>query len=103
MKTINCYSLFISLLITSILTAQPISKADTELFGKVDKLLADNYKANETGATALIARKGAIIYKKAFGMANLELNRANLACRMILKNLSLTIPLMDIPLLLTNY
>lgn len=74
MKIINRYSLFISLLFTSFLNAQPTSKADAELFGKVDKLLAGVYQPNETGATALIARKGTVIYKKALGMANLELN-----------------------------
>lgn len=56
------------------LHAQPVSKSDAELIGKVDKLLAAVYKPNETGATALIARKGTVIYKKALGMANLELD-----------------------------
>ena len=73
MKNINCLSLLFSLLFVSYLNGQT-SKTDAELFGKVDKLLADIYKSNETGATALIARKGMVIYKKAFGMANLELN-----------------------------
>lgn len=74
MKNINSFSLFISLLFVSYLNGQPLSKANAELFGKVDKLLADIYKSDETGATALIARNGVIIYKNAFGMANLELN-----------------------------
>lgn len=39
-----------------------------------DKLLSAQFKPNETGATALVARKGQIIYEKAFGMASLELN-----------------------------
>ncbi|MBK8139885.1 MAG: beta-lactamase family protein [Chitinophagaceae bacterium] len=34
------------------------------------------YKSNETGATAIVSRKGQVIYKKAFGMADLELNVA---------------------------
>lgn len=74
MKIINCFSLFIFLLFVSYLNGQSTSKTDAELFGKVTKLLADVYKLNETGATALIARNGTVIYKKAFGMANLELN-----------------------------
>lgn len=74
MKITICFSLVLSLLFSTYLNAQPISKADTELFGKIDKLLATVYKSNETGATALIARKGTVIYKKAMGMANLELN-----------------------------
>ncbi|MGZ5190174.1 MAG: serine hydrolase [Flavisolibacter sp.] len=45
-----------------------------QLSAEFDKILANQYKPNETGATVLIARKGQVIYKKAFGMANLELD-----------------------------
>jgi CubicO group peptidase (beta-lactamase class C family) len=38
-----------------------------------DKVLSEQFKADETGATALVSQNGKIIYKKAFGMANLEL------------------------------
>ena len=49
-------------------------KDDKQLFYDFDKMLSDQYKTNETGATVLVASKGQIIYKKAFGMANLEYN-----------------------------
>ena len=49
-------------------------KDDKRLFSEFDKIFSEQYKINETGATALVARKGQIIYKKAFGMANLEYN-----------------------------
>lgn len=49
-------------------------KDDKQLFSKLDKILSEQYKTNETGATVLVSRKGQIIYKKAFGMANLEYN-----------------------------
>ena len=49
-------------------------KDDKQLAAEFDKLLAEQFKANETGAAALVARNGQVIYKKAFGMANLELN-----------------------------
>ncbi len=39
-----------------------------------DKVLEDQFKPNETGATALVSKKGKVIYKRAVGMANLELN-----------------------------
>jgi CubicO group peptidase (beta-lactamase class C family) len=39
-----------------------------------DKLLSAQFKPGETGCAALVAINGRIIYKKAFGMANLELN-----------------------------
>lgn len=49
-------------------------KDDKQLFSEFDKILSEQYKSNETGATALVARNGQIVYKKAFGMANLEYN-----------------------------
>ncbi|MES2776050.1 MAG: serine hydrolase [Bacteroidota bacterium] len=51
--------------------AQP--KSDQELAAGFDKILSAAFKTNETGATALVARKGQVIYKKAFGMASIEL------------------------------
>lgn len=50
------------------------SKDDKQLTAAIDKLLSEQFKTNETGAAALVARNGQIVYKKAFGMANLELN-----------------------------
>ncbi|MDB5209960.1 MAG: serine hydrolase [Sediminibacterium sp.] len=41
-----------------------------------DKILSEQFKPNEPGGAALVARKGEIIYKKAFGMANMELDVA---------------------------
>lgn len=44
------------------------------LTSEFDKLLSEQFKPGESGATALIAQKGKIVYHKAFGQANLELN-----------------------------
>jgi CubicO group peptidase (beta-lactamase class C family) len=49
-------------------------KDNKQLTADLDKMLSEQFKTNETGATALVSRNGQIIYKKAFGMANLELN-----------------------------
>jgi len=46
------------------------------LESKIDSLLQEKYPANAPGATFLIAKRGNIIYKKAFGLSNLELNVA---------------------------
>ena len=51
--------------------AQPAE--DAQLATQFDKLLVNQFKANGPGCTALVTRKGQIIYQKAFGMANLEL------------------------------
>jgi len=42
----------------------------------IDQLLEAKYKPNEPGATALISKNGEVIYRKAFGNANLELGIA---------------------------
>ena len=44
------------------------------LESKIDDLLNSSYKTNEPGATALVARNGEVIYRKAFGNSNLELD-----------------------------
>lgn len=45
-----------------------------QLTAEFDRLLGEQFKPGETGCAALVAQKGQIIYEKAFGMANLELN-----------------------------
>jgi CubicO group peptidase (beta-lactamase class C family) len=47
-----------------------------DLESQVDQLLEAKYKSNEPGATALISKNGEVIYRKAFGSANLELGIA---------------------------
>ena len=55
------------------LNSQSTSYAQN-LESKIDSLLLEKYHPNAPGATFLISRNGNIIYKKAFGLANLELN-----------------------------
>ncbi len=40
----------------------------------IDQLMNDEYKANESGATILVAKDGKILYRNAFGKSNLELD-----------------------------
>lgn len=49
-------------------------KDDKQLVAYFDKILSEQFKTDEPGATVLVSRNGQIIYKKAFGIANLELN-----------------------------
>ncbi|WP_298778563.1 serine hydrolase [uncultured Polaribacter sp.] len=44
------------------------------LESKIDKIVSNQFKSNETGVAALVAKDGKIIYRKAFGKANLELD-----------------------------
>ena len=54
-------------LVSSIVSAQSIES-------KIDKILNKEFKSNETGVSALVAKGGKVIYRKAFGKANLELD-----------------------------
>ena len=63
------------LILCSLLFPIPVSAQPEDLqqlTAKFDTLLSQQFKSHEPGATALVARNGQVIYKKAFGMANLE-------------------------------
>lgn len=62
----------IALLITVQITAQPLNIK--KLAVDYDKMLLEQFKPDETGCAALVAKGGQIIYHKAFGLANMELN-----------------------------
>jgi len=52
-----------------------ILQARAQTFTKqIDSLINTGFKQNEPGGVVLVAEKGKILYEKAFGMANLELN-----------------------------
>ncbi len=53
------------------LASQAFSQVLTAEF---DKILQEQYKPDGPGAAVLVAKKGQIVYHKAFGMANLELD-----------------------------
>ncbi len=62
----------ITLFITVTLAAQPLNLK--KLPADYDKVLSEQFKPGETGCAVLVARDGQVIYRKAFGMADLELN-----------------------------
>lgn len=67
--------LILSLMTPSVsLSAQQLSKQDQQF---VDSIMVANYKPDEPGAVLLIAKGGKPIYRKAFGLSNLEFNVAN--------------------------
>ena len=51
-----------------------VRQQDGQLLEQFDKLLAQQFNADSTGCSALVAYQGQLIYQKAFGMANLELD-----------------------------
>lgn len=65
-------AIFILSLISTIAVGQ--SKADRELFISYDSLLNKLFKPGNPGGAAIVSRSGVVIYKKAFGIADMELN-----------------------------
>jgi CubicO group peptidase (beta-lactamase class C family) len=49
-------------------------QAQTNLSRKIDSFLMTQFKPDEPGGVVLVAKNGNVLYKKAFGMADLELN-----------------------------
>ena len=76
--------LFIFLLVTTTLSAQTAS-----IEQQLDDLLAKQFKPVEPGCEILVARHGEIIYKKAFGSADLAL-QVPLTANMVFKLASIT-------------
>lgn len=77
MKKVLFLSVLLPVIFLFTTKAQEIKKVSPELkqmTSEFDRLLSEQFKPGETGCAALVAKNGQIIYKKAFGMANLELN-----------------------------
>lgn len=53
---------------------QSISKNNLQLTKDFDSVLIKEYKTGEPGASVIVVKKGQVIYKKGFGMADMELN-----------------------------
>jgi CubicO group peptidase (beta-lactamase class C family) len=50
------------------------SKQDKQLAKQLDQLISEKYKTIAPGCVVLVAKKGHVIYQKAFGSANVELD-----------------------------
>jgi CubicO group peptidase (beta-lactamase class C family) len=66
-------SLFITCLVVLTFTYGQTDQ-DNQLGKSIDSLVLEQVRPNEPGVAILIAKKGKIVYEKAFGSANLELN-----------------------------
>lgn len=64
-------SLLVSLWFNSLIA---VGQSRTRLTSEFDRIISSEFKAEEPGGVVLVAREGQIIYEKAFGLANVELN-----------------------------
>ena len=70
-------SMTVILSAAALLLAVPLSAQQLnlkKLAVEYDNIILDQFKADETGCAVLVAKDGQVIYRKAFGMADLELD-----------------------------
>ena len=65
----------IHLILLCLFTASiSLAQAPSGLTKSIDSLVAPQFEGNQPGISILVAKKGQVVYKKAFGSANIELN-----------------------------
>jgi D-alanyl-D-alanine carboxypeptidase len=55
-------------------SAAPQASPDAALAAKIDAVMAEAYKAGEPGAAIIVRKNGRTVFRKGYGMANLELS-----------------------------
>lgn len=67
-------TLFLSLLASFSLNLIVVKgQPRTQLTAEFDRIISSEFKADEPGGVVLVTQKGKVVYKRAFGMANVEL------------------------------
>ena len=64
----------ISLSVLLTISSTAIAQSASPLSAKIDSVIDTAYKPDEPGGVVLVSKGGRVIYERAFGMANLELN-----------------------------
>ena len=57
-----------------VVKTKAISDENRQLTNKLDSILSKHFKSDAPGCAVLVSRKEQVVYRKAFGMADLELN-----------------------------
>lgn len=61
-------------LFSGVAFAQTMGNTKQKLVASFDSIMRKEFKVSEPGASVIVVKKGEIIYKKGFGMADMELN-----------------------------
>ncbi|MBX9784991.1 MAG: serine hydrolase [Chitinophagaceae bacterium] len=64
----------ILLFVSDIAFTQPSGAGNQKLITAFDSIMKKEFKPNEPGASVIVVKKGEVLYKKGFGMADMELN-----------------------------
>lgn len=75
MKTKSRYLFFLILMVVTLgVNAQMRDSQTQQMIREFDRMLSETYQSGQPGIAALVARDGQVIYRNAFGNANLELD-----------------------------
>lgn len=66
-------SLMLLVGVPSLIAAQPATGSNENLAKAINETLTQTYNANEPGASVIVVKDGKVIFRKGYGMANLEL------------------------------
>ncbi len=71
--SLSILSLILLIVMPSLAAAQPAPVSDENLTKAIDEILTQAYKPNEPGASVIVAKNGKVVFRKGYGLANLEL------------------------------
>ncbi len=72
-RLLSALALTVLLGLSSSGIAQSAGASDKDLATAINEILTQTYKSNEPGASVVIVKDGKVIFRKGYGMANLEL------------------------------
>ncbi len=71
--SLSILSLILLIAMHSPAAAQPARVSDENLAKSINEIMTQAYKPNEPGASVIVTRDGKVVFRKGYGMANLEL------------------------------
>ena len=72
-KTRRIPTLILGLILVMGLASQTLAQPAEDLSKSIDEILTQTYKPNEPGAAVIVVKDGKVVFRKGYGMANLEL------------------------------
>lgn len=71
--SLSILSLIMLLGLPALSAAQPSSASNSDLVKAIDEILTQTYKPNEPGAAVIVVKDGKVVFRKGYGLANIEL------------------------------
>ncbi|MEW6129864.1 MAG: serine hydrolase domain-containing protein [Acidobacteriota bacterium] len=73
-KSSGCQLFLIGVLLIGLFTLKVEAQQSANLQSEIDQLMVSKFKADEPGATVIVVKDGKVLFRKGYGLANIELN-----------------------------